>query len=64
MLAVVYDRARSVQWDVQVKLHAGNSRQVAKRQLAMMDRQAGAISLQTYQEEAGRNSRMEDQRMT
>lgn len=63
VLEVIHERAREIEWNVRVSVHAGNGGlKLQKRQLAQMDLAANAISMQTYQEDAGRDPRLESQR--
>lgn len=64
VLASICQRARQIEWDVSVKVQAGSGEiQSQKRQLAMMDLQAGAISLKTYWEQCGIDGRQEEARL-
>lgn len=62
VLEAIHGRARAIEWNVKVVVQAGAGLQVQKRQLAQMDYAVGAISMQTLQEESGRDPRLEDQR--
>lgn len=64
ILERIIDRARDIEWNVQVRVQSGTGVQVQKRQLAQMDYQIGAISLETYQEDAGRDPDLENRRIS
>jgi hypothetical protein len=64
VLEAIHQRARQIEWNVKVVVQAGNGGlNMQKRQLAEMDLQVGAISLEGYREKAGIDSRLEDQRI-
>jgi hypothetical protein len=60
----VCERARRLEWNVTVNIDAGTGGgRMQKRALAAQDLQARAISVQTYQEEAGIDPRRERHRL-
>lgn len=64
ILMAVHERAREIEWNVRVSVQAGNgSLQQQKRQLAAMDLQLQAISMEAYREEVGIDHRLEEERI-
>jgi hypothetical protein len=64
ILQAIHDRAARLEWDVQVLISSGTGQlRQAHKQEAMLQRQAGAISLQTLREKLGVDHRIEGKRM-
>lgn len=63
ILAVIVERARKLEWDVEVTVSSGNGVvKVRRKQDAREDLAAQAITMETYRERAGIDHRVEQQR--
>lgn len=64
ILEILHARARSIEWDVKVVVHANAGMDFQKQQTALMQYQSGMLSKQTAQEMSRIDPRVEDTRQT